>query len=51
MVSVERFYLRHMAFVKGCEKEEAIRLMGRAQLFSSILANEIEVRDGRYYWG
>lgn len=51
MVSVERFFTRHMAFVKGCTKEEAIELMGRARLLSSILANEIEVRgDNKYYW-
>lgn len=50
MVSVERFYTRHMAFVTGCTKEEAIEIRGRAGLFASILNNEIEIREDKYYW-
>lgn len=50
MVSVEKFYTRHMAFVNGCTKEEGIRLIGRAGLFASILNNEIEIRGDKYYW-
>lgn len=50
MVSVEKFWLRHMALVVGCTKEEGIRLMGRVGLFASILNNEIIIKDDKYYW-
>jgi hypothetical protein len=51
MVSVEKFCLPAMALNRGCTKEQAIGLLGRVQLFCSILAAEIVIgEDGLYYW-
>jgi hypothetical protein len=49
-VSFERFYLRHMAFVRGCSREEAIKWLGTEGLLCAFLAHDVVIRNNKCYW-